>query len=112
LSEDIYYVQALVPVVVLVDSLFWRSLTNKERGLGIMACIYFLLPRLESLPYLGRTDIEHLMTSGMYLYGLILVVTALVYLYYRRGKTADGPEIVAPLVLKGGAGAVATRHSL
>jgi uncharacterized membrane protein len=94
LSEDIHYVMLLLPLVVLADrgtrvgpgpGLAWLAL-------AAVACLYFLNPWLDFAYNRGSTDLRRLIASGAYLYGLLLVIAALVPLLWRPPARVEGRD--------------------
>jgi hypothetical protein len=61
--------------------------------LRVLACLYVMNPLLRTYDGPGFTDALHVIASGSYLYGLLLVAGALVpiRLYKRRARALPSP---------------------
>ncbi len=81
LGEDIHYVALLLPLAILADCAARGGMPAAWRALAIAACLYFMQPWLDSLPwYQGSAALARAIASGTYLYGLVLVGLALILL--------------------------------
>lgn len=85
LSEDIHYVLLLPALAVLIDraSRAGRSAPVGWTALAVAAGLYFLQPWLDFAYNRGGTDARRLLASGVYLYGLVLTIAALVPLVWQ-----------------------------
>ena len=90
LSEDIHYVALLLALVVLADRATWGTASARWTALAVVAVLYFMQPWLDFAYnyFLGQNrggpDLRRQLTSGAYLYGLLLVGAALVAVLWPR----------------------------
>lgn len=78
LSEDVHYVALLFPLAVLAHRAVWGAASAWAAATAALACLYFAQPWLDFAYNRGGTDWQRLLSSGAYLYGLILVIAALI----------------------------------
>ncbi len=89
LGEDIHYVALLLPLAILADRAARGGVPATWRALALAACLYFMQPWLDLLPYRGDGALARLLASGAYLYGLVLVGLVLILLLRSPPALAD-----------------------
>lgn len=77
LSEDIHFVALLLPLAFLADRIARGQATARWRAGALAACLVFVLPLVDLGERLGGSELARLLTSAIYLCGLIGVGLAL-----------------------------------
>ena len=77
LSEDIHYVALLLPLALLADRLLRAQATPRWRILASGGLLAFLPPLADLAARIGGGNLLRLVASAPYLYGLLLVIAAL-----------------------------------
>lgn len=98
LSEDVHYVALLLPLAVLAYRAARGPASVRSAVLAVLACLYFAQPWLDAVGERGGADWQRLLTSSVYLYGLLLAGAALISLLRDRAATPDGiPDSPSPV---------------